>query len=854
MAPKPVHVPKFNSFNPKTAFYRQVQALKENSSEESKIPESRQSKVNKERDSSRSKSVDLPSLHSAKVSEPTQKTSSVKLGGSAPERAPTKLVESRHLIFIDSIGDPENSKYGRLHSHTIPFYFRAGGGEILGSSKRYRLDRAGSNNKFTVLSNTLHPSSSKYERARLSRFASVGEKKIRAKPLTGDASFNLAADFVPISTFDKEENNKKGYEAISDFSPYSGLDGSHPHNPTGWLIHRDDEPGGEDFAYHTDASASDDDGGESHFLTTAMQRKLADLSKKVDIDPTDYDSWIDLIDCQGITVNVAHPDKLSKAERESISETKISIYAKAIESMQNWKDKERLLVGMMEEGCNVWESKRLSSKWHSMLRKYPTSGILWKKYLDFKQTDFSSFKYEEVRASYLECLDVLRQTRMQLGLGLAANETIYAVQVYIMLRMMVFSRESGFSEHALASWQAIIEYVFFKPVEFQRQESQPDGSLKMKALSAFQGFWENELPRMGEDHAAGWANTMQSRGSLIYPRKDVEDHSSDDRQNFHKWEQIERRKSLQARTPARALDKTVEDDPYRVVLFSDIRNILDDPPARSGGELLVAALLAFCHLPPYPINSAHNVSRSWWRESYLRNEDLSQSHDLVSNWRFQVRPNETDLPSLNRVHHDSPKKCPSMKSPFRFCKADFQISSDTLFASRDSWFSVFDSWEDECSKDHGPVEVAWVRRIIRALVHVGVGGEILAQYHLALELRFSPSDVRKTAKTLIKSRPSSISLYNSYALVEYRLGNAESAENVITTTINMSKSLNDQAQRESIFLWSTWVWELLGTRQPAVALARLLSFPNVTPNLNLECTLQDLPPPGASQLLRAQKV
>lgn len=768
------------------------------------------------------------------------------------------IKDSSNIFFLDEVGDPQNLKYGSPNTGAFPPYFRAGAGGIIGLARHRKIDRLASDHRAVVLPKNPHASSTNHGKL---AFDKVNRKQVRKlrKGLNGYSNEGIdpTADYVAVTG---PKKRKRKYSAISDSSSsstHNGIDRNRLKERTTEPV---DRPVDEDLSYCTDTSASDSEGGPSSTFTDKVQQRRVELSTKIDSDPTCCDAWLALIDYQDAILGLdrtSNRPEITKAETQSIAEVKISIYEKAIEMVESLADKERLILGMMDEGKKLWESKKLSSKWRAQIQRYPSSVILWVKYLDFKQSDFSSFRYEEARTVYLDCLKTLREARMRPGMSIADCDTIYTIQLYVILRLTVLMREAGFSEHAVASWQATLEYIFFKPVEFQQQMYQSGGALESHTMSAFEEFWESELPRVGEDRAEGWSAYMPQNGRPSEPKEDAENMFTDCGRVFEAWVQSERRRSLQSRIPARTSDKIEENDPYRVVLFSDLQYMLVDPPSHSSQELVLIALLAFCHLPPYLTELVDERSRTWWHDSFFRNENLYYSHIFLSRWNSELRTTETETSALND-HQCNPIRHPFAGNPFRFCAPDHQLSPSSLFAANETWFVAFDSWKDEYFEDQGPVEVQWVRQTLKALVHLGVGGESLAEYYLALELQFSPSTVRKLAKSLIKNRPSSIRLYNSYALIEYHLGNDKSAENVIVTTINMSKTLDEQIQRESILLWSSWMWALLNAGQTALALERLLMYTNHTLNTNKskdENSLsQNLISPESSILLRTQNV
>lgn len=771
------------------------------------------------------------------------------------------LKDSSNTFFVDRVGDPQNLKYGSPNTGAFPPYFRAGAGGIIGLAQHRKIDRLASDHRAVVLSKFPHLPMTKHEKLAFDKINKKRARRLR-KSINDDGTGGIdsMADYIAITSPRKRRRKYDGDGTTSD-SSLSTHNGSDHYRFKERKIKSVDRPIDEDLSYCTSTPSSDFEGGPSYTFTGKVQRRREELSREIDSDPTRCDAWLALIDYQDTILGLDHTSrssKVTKAETQSIADVKISIYEKAIEMVESLPDKERLICGMMDEGNKVWESKKFSSKWRGFVQKYSTSTNLWIKYLDFMQSDFSSFRYEEVRSVYFDCLRVLQEARMRPEISIADGVAVYTIHLYVILRMTLFMREAGFSEHAVASWQAILEYIFFKPVGFQHQRYQTGGALESHTISAFKEFWESEFPRIGEDRAQGWATYKSHNGRPSEPKEDAEDTFSDCGRVSEVWIQSERRRSLQSRMPARTIDKVEENDPYRVVLFSDLQCILVDPPSHSSQELVITAFIAFCHLPSYLSECVGSRSSTWWQDPFFRNEKLYQSHLFLSNWRLKFNAGETEM-SASIDHHYNPIRRDSFtEKPFRSCTPDYQLSPCSLFAASDSWFSAFDSWEDECSEDRGPIVVQWVRQILKALVHRGAGGENLAEYYLALELRFSPSTVKKLAKSLIKNRPTSIRLYNSYALIEYHLGNAKSAENVIVTTINMSKTLDEQMQRDSIRLWSSWMWALLNAGQTASALERLLTFTNHTLNTieskDKDSLSQSLTPPESSILLRTQNV
>lgn len=730
--------------------------------------------------------------------------------------------EPRNPFVIDRIGDSKNLIYGSLPPLLVPTYFRFGGGEVLGFSTQNKIDRANSSNKSTVLQRGHSDPLGKRNIFISRKTKRHGLETLHSRPYRNHSQkIDLSADFISF------KDSRKNEEHSSD----DGLSASDKsvHRPTNGRFKPIKQPLDQDLAYKSDAPVSDNERGRNCTTSDHMLQQRMALSQKVKKDPGNCDAWLDLINNQdkavGLGLAFTEP-RITAAERQSTVDMKISLYEKAIHAAKCLKDKERLLLGMMEEGSGIWDNNKLTSKWCSLLKQYPTSMSLWTKYLDFKQSNFLSFGYTEVHAAYLDCLRLLRQIRFNTKFSTTEPSPTYLMQIYVTLRMTVFMREAGYSEHATACWQAVIEYNFFKPIQYQSAEHQIGGPSESTALSAFEKFWESEVARFGEDRAEGWAVFMSKNGKPVNSNPDAKESMGCD-PNFKSWVRLERQRSLRSRTPARTIDNIDENDPYNVTLFSDIQPVLLDSPDFPGKLMLVQALFIFCHLPPCPMGLASNHMRTWCRDPFLRNEIIHHLHDPLE---LCSKSNLLRSEAVEKYHIPTgPSLHAQYKNDFLlFPMPCFQLSSSSLFAVKGSWFSAFDSWENRFEENQGPVELEFIRQLIKSLVHLGIGGDDLAEYYIAFELRLSPTAAIKIAKNLIKHRPSSLRLYGSYAVVEYRLGNARTADHVMITTINMSKTLSDEAQRDSILVWCAWVWELLESGETVLALERLLMFSSMT--------------------------
>jgi hypothetical protein len=740
---------------------------------------------------------------------------------------------SQGSFVVDRAGDTNNLTFGGLHRYAVPSYHRVGAGNVLGSSREHRIDKSVSNDKGLILSKDVHHLQSRIDRRSLWKGTSrILPQELRIKPYQTLDNDDIA-DFVALSANRRTRRRRGDNGSSSGASSSSGDDDKHYRCIVG-KARSNEKPADQDLIYNVDDSSSDEwEQSRSSTLDESVQRRRIELLKRVDSDPTNCDAWLDLINQQDQIVGIK-PSKrmrITDAERRSNADVKLSIYEKAMGKVSSSEGRETLLLGMMEEAIKVWSGERLASQWGSILKDNPGSLKLWIRFLDFKQTAFTSFRYDDVQNVYLSCLSMLHQARQKIGKTIIEMEKIHEIQVYVVLRMTLFMKESGFSELATAAWQALLEYQFLRPTQHQGYEHEQDRPLHETRMSMFEEFWESEVPRLGEEKSEGWASFCLKQGDPPQPSTESTIIMKDGQDVWGSWFASERRQGLLARKPARTIDEVEENDPYRVILFSDIRPFLIDSPSEKNLDVLLDAFLIFCRLPPYETEGRDHSSRIWNGNGFLRNEALSESNRLSQLWRVQApRPRKSIL-EVHSTQNKSLGDNSHSKDPFNFPLPNCRLSSGVLFAATGTWFSPFDAWQGSGNQNF--LEMTWVIQALKTLAFSGVVGDSFAEFLIALELRLSPDSIKKTSRTLLKKQSANLRLYNAYALVEYRLNNPSKGENVIITSINMAKTLGS-SQEESLLLWRTWVWELMSAGNPQDALQRLMGFAND----NIQNTLQ----------------
>ena len=651
--------------------------------------------------------------------------------------------ESVYPSFVtDRIGDPNNLNFGALNRYAPASYLRFGAGCVIGSPANQRIDRAVSTEKGIVLSDDTHGLPKKRNKNARWRFDQEAERELKIRPRAeADLAIDSAVDYVSL---DAARRAKGGGEFDRLHVSPSDEDGAHYRSVKG-KTKSQEEPTDQDLKYNSNESCSEDTEGSRPLSLDEMAKKRVQLSRRTDAEPTNFEAWVDMINHQDSELGLERAS-LTNAERRSNAEIKVSTYEKALRKVKYSEGREVLWLGMMQEATRIWGSDKVLSCWRSILQQNPKSLRLWTKFLDFMQTSFPDFRFEQVQSVYLDCLNLTQQARVSTEMTLDEQNKIFDVEVYLVLRMTLFMREGGFAEHATAAWQALLEFVFFKPITVQTSDHNKDGLSREVAISMFEKFWDSEVPRVGEEGAKGWASFSQKQGEPPQSKGETANDLEDTDDCWKLWLASEQWHTLLSRNSARTIDDVEENDPYRIVLFSDIRCYLIDPPSVASQQLLLDAFVAFCCLPPFAAEAHESRSRLWGRDCFLRNDALRWNSKLKDSWNLRSLEHPRSLGKQYSTDQEDSRLRLGTQAPFQFPVHDYQVCSDTLFAEK-QWFSAFDTWQEQCFGDSSPVEVAWVLRSLKSLVNQGAGGEAVALYVLALELRISPGTVRKTAKS-----------------------------------------------------------------------------------------------------------
>jgi len=410
--------------------------------------------------------------------------------------------------------------------------------------------------------------------------------------------------------------------------------------------------------------------------------------------------------------------------------------------------------------------------WEEILKEAESKDV-WIEYLNYRQTAFVSFTYPEIVAVYSRCLSSFRRSAYR-AKDAEERKEIERVILYVLLRFCHLAREAGYDELAIATVQAMMEMNLF------RSESTLPGSESAREteLSQFEEFWDSEASRFGEENARGWKNSD--------PDQDPPEASKDmdwemNASTLDEW--VLREIQSKGRMPARTTDELDDDDPYRVVLFNDIKPLLYTF-STDVIQQLPYAMLQFCglHIPPVETSSFDDMLTDAW---------LHNSFNIQELWPPRSTDNAIEWINGEAVEAE---RLPGIDTPFSFKRKIYPATFDTLFSSPGQWFQHFEP------SDFASLNTQFLLNALNQLK--SVNQEWIMIYHLAIENIISPTTVLKTAKSYLKIRKASFRLWNAYALILWRREDPEEARRVWKTAIGMAISMKSS---DVIILWQIWI-------------------------------------------------
>ncbi|KAK0748797.1 NRDE-2, necessary for RNA interference-domain-containing protein [Apiosordaria backusii] len=732
---------------------------------------------------------------------------------SAQPRSSTKPTPAtltiNDIFFIDKKGDPLIFRYGGNDRSKIPAYYRAGNGKIIGSRGHLILHRDGPRDLFSLSFSREGLGSAFRDKVLLSQIRRTKSRRIRSSTKPPPPPSEEFISLVP------SKKRKRGQE-----SPESGSD--EDQQPDYRSIYGKAKPPPSES--ESDDSENEDEGPseEKKELSSARDASIR-LTRHLRSQPTDIPSWLKLIALQDslFAEDIGHPRPRTENEIKALAELKLSLYQEALGHLppsSQPDQRDTLLLGMITTGLKIWDDKTAAKKWDSLPQKYhatpdSSSFELWRARLNWEMSRVGSCTVEKIR-------DILTAKLKALAKEISgASDSSSSVEIcqqiiYVFLRLTRLLQDAGYVELAVASWQALLEMTFSRPSQSSSAE-------------LFEEFWESEVARFGEEGAKGWACYEATGGDDLPPDPKIDDGQGDGidvegyKDPYQLWAAMERKRAEKARMPARTLDEGTDEDPFRVVMWGDIKEFVVWFPAEvldTAKRLVVEGFGVFVGIPSA---SEEGFVKKWRNDPFL-----AAKGQAFRPWEMVKKD------SLEGVDVDLSKPPPE----FGQQGGDMAVSSELLF-TKEGWFKCLDSWDKTHLPGDSQLDLQWVLGTLKRLV-TDHHREELAEIYLAMQwLNSDPKATKKVAKALLKQYSTNTRLYNAYALIEWANNNPELAFKVLDSAINLPGSQ---------ILYNTRVWLHLQSNEKDLALSQLCS--SVDPDfLN-----SNLPPPPPALLLKAK--
>ncbi|KAI9102008.1 NRDE-2, necessary for RNA interference-domain-containing protein [Phlyctochytrium arcticum] len=660
------------------------------------------------------------------------------------------LVETRDY-FMDRKGDAQNLAFECVYRYTVPHYKRWGD-DIWGTNGKWRIDyRESHKSKHLVVRDTqvLNAFGTSFKKDEYREL----RQALREKPL------NLSSRSEVALAMEKDLNR--------DYIQFPKL--------------------------QSKESVSTDDLLED----PEFRSRTADFNKRLHEEPQNLSLWLEFIDFQH---EFGKKDS-SATTHTVINERTQSIYEKAL---LQFPDNEHLLSRYMTCCEELMETAEVLTKWDKILKRHSQSMVLWKQYLEYRQTNYNTFTVNGCIELYQNCLEIMiRDTKSD---GLKREQ----IMIHIFSRAVKMLSEAGYVERAIALFQAMIEFSCFCPPAFAKQTFQ-------QRLGMFESFWEQDHPRFGEDGAQGWATSiMNDNEDDVLPTLSSKvdnrlDMSEPD--DFGRWLHKERRDEFFSWLPARTVDEESDTDdifdPFRNVLFDDISSLMFDIHEN---ETRIQLLHTFLQFLGVPFNNGKSSNDESFQDCFLENDHLNHARAAM----FWPAP-------MNDIQNMQREEGARFSQVFDVPLHVFPQTADCTFAAG-QWFDMWSKTDADVFETRAANRRTFVRNVLQQWQSLPYQHQQPLALLIAFENGFDTKGAQKATKTLLKTERMNLSLWDAYARVEMARGKMSEASNVYMTSLLAYRSFPLIAQADAPLLHRMAAECFLRDNKKKAALSVLLAF------------------------------
>ncbi|XP_067848289.1 nuclear exosome regulator NRDE2 [Heptranchias perlo] len=399
--------------------------------------------------------------------------------------------QTAQTFCIDKKADPANWEYKSLYRGDLARYKRKGDACLGLNAKKQQIiweDSSGPKKKAKKRDDRYYSTSSLQLLNTDTVPVQCGDVSQDRIPVPSSSSFIPVPDWV--------ENDSKSSGTITWFNPLGVYDAS----TALWLQGK--------------GQVQQEEKGRVPLDSSKQVAKVEKFNKMLREDPGDIQTWMEFVHFQDELMKGPNPYTATAAESEKrkrsrrvVLEKKLAILERAIESNPNNADLKVARLGLCKES---WEPSSLVNEWKKVVFHHPNNTALWQRYLLFCQSQFSIFSASKVNGVYGKCLSTLAAALDGTLVSHPALPDTEEAMLAIFLQQCHFLRQTGHSEKAIALFQALIDFTFFKPDSVA-------GLLTKAQVEFFEPFWDSGEPRFGEKGARGWKAWMrqQEKGGWV---------------------------------------------------------------------------------------------------------------------------------------------------------------------------------------------------------------------------------------------------------------------------------------------------------------------------------------------------
>jgi hypothetical protein len=373
----------------------------------------------------------------------------------------------------------------------------------------------------------------------------------------------------------------------------------------------------------------------------------------------------------------------------------------------------------------------------------------------------------------------------------------------------------------------MIELNFYRPDDLSRpNQRELEATWRDRVLGELENFWDLEAPRIGEAGAKGWRDSLDSVEPLISSQgpaasTTLNDYSEDP---FTKWATSESSMSTNQLRPARTTDPGIDDDidPFRVVLFDDVRDFLFLVHSSDSKTQLIYAFLTFLGLPFVPPD--YPTSTPFQTDGFIHTELAERPEARESFWPAIPEEGRGSFEIVQGEAMD-PVRRSGLTSPFEIPFTATPVVVDLLFATKQKWFITLKK------SDLQHLDVEFIRNVFTQL-RTEVFDTFFDLNFFAFEACQSPKlfvllafqvfplllipvlisdSAIKLAKQLLSVQRQNLLLWDGYARIERQRGKIEAARTVYVTALSMYRGFDRvQDKIDAPLLWRAWMemeWE-----------------------------------------------